>query len=101
MSLKELHVAKKFTALSYDLRWIITPHAVERYIERINPRASYEEALTALAESSCRARFFKKQTPSGNFDYWISDGDGIFFLGHRHHYKWNKLVVASVVKVST
>ena len=39
--------------------WFVTPHAVQRYRERIDPRASYEEALEILAAESERARFVK------------------------------------------
>ena len=40
-------------------RWFITPHAVQRYIERFAPRSSYEEALSALIRESTAARRVK------------------------------------------
>ena len=39
--------------------WFITPHAVRRYIDRFAPRATYEEALSALIRLSAEARRVK------------------------------------------
>lgn len=36
-------------------RWFITPHAVERYIERVRPTLDYDRALAELVELSDRA----------------------------------------------
>lgn len=36
--------------------WFITPHAVRRYIERVEPGATYEQALARLVEWSRVAR---------------------------------------------
>lgn len=47
-----------------DGPWFITPHAVQRYIERCRPRASYEEALHELVELS-RGAVRKKTLESG------------------------------------
>jgi len=33
-------------------RWFITPHAVRRYIERISPGSTYEQALAFLIDQS-------------------------------------------------
>jgi len=40
-------------------RWFITPHAVRRYIARLAPEATYEEALAALVRASHEARRVK------------------------------------------
>lgn len=37
-------------------RWFVTPHAVQRYRERIDPRATYEQALGVLVRESESAR---------------------------------------------
>ncbi|MFY9825577.1 MAG: hypothetical protein WAM82_29655 [Thermoanaerobaculia bacterium] len=39
--------------------WFITPHAVEKYIQRFAPRFTYEEALGALIRESTHARRVK------------------------------------------
>jgi len=49
-------------------RWFITPHAVRAYQRRINRRASYGDALTALVLHSQKAHFVKKL--SGSVEYW-------------------------------
>jgi len=41
--------------MSASGRWFVTPHAVRRYIERVDRRASYEEALDRLIDMSARA----------------------------------------------
>lgn len=40
-------------------KWFITPHAVRRYQERIDPTLTYNEALTALIRHSEKARRVK------------------------------------------
>lgn len=40
-------------------RWFIGPHAVRRYIERVNRRLTYEEALAELIKASHAAHFVK------------------------------------------
>lgn len=40
-------------------RWFITPHAVERYIERVEPGLTYEQALGRLIDLSNAARHVK------------------------------------------
>jgi len=44
-------------------RWFITPHAVARYIERVDPRASYEVALARLIAESETATRVKEIEP--------------------------------------
>jgi hypothetical protein len=44
-------------------KWFITPHAVRRYIERVDLSASYEEALAELIRWSEVARPKKKIAP--------------------------------------
>lgn len=44
-------------------KWFITPHAVERYRERIDPRASYEVALARLIDESMSAKRVKEISP--------------------------------------
>lgn len=41
-------------------RWFITPHAVHQYIDRVDPRATYEQALAVLIDWSERAKPNKK-----------------------------------------
>ena len=41
-------------------KWFITPHAVRRYIERVDRSASYEQALAELVRCSERARRVKE-----------------------------------------
>lgn len=36
-------------------RWFVTPHAVRRYIERIDPSMSYERALGAIIQDGIKA----------------------------------------------
>lgn len=40
-------------------RWFITPHAVRRFIARINPGDTYEQALARLIDASERAHLVK------------------------------------------
>lgn len=51
-------------------RWFITPHAVRRYIERVDRRASYDGALAALAEFSHVAHRVRRLAP----DVWLWRG---------------------------
>lgn len=44
-------------------RWFVTPHAVQRYRERIDPRATYDEALAYLIAASNRAHPVKEIEP--------------------------------------
>lgn len=44
-------------------RWFVTPHAVERYRERIDPRASYDVALARLIAESLVSRPVKELEP--------------------------------------
>lgn len=44
-------------------RWFITPHAVRRYIERVDRRATYEQALSVLIEWSELAKRKKEIAP--------------------------------------
>jgi hypothetical protein len=44
-------------------RWFITPHAVRRYIERVDRRAGYEQALAELVRFSEVARPVKEISP--------------------------------------
>ena len=43
--------------------WFITPHAVRRYIERVERNATYEQALSTLIDWSLRARKKKEIKP--------------------------------------
>lgn len=43
--------------------WFVTPHAVQRYRERVDPRASYEVALARLVAESRVARPVKEIEP--------------------------------------
>lgn len=40
-------------------RWFVTPHAVRRYIERVDHRVAYRVALGALIHEGTQARFVK------------------------------------------
>lgn len=40
-------------------KWFVTPHAVHRYIERMAPELSYEQALGRLVRMVERAHFVK------------------------------------------
>lgn len=44
-------------------KWFITPHAVKRYIERVDRRATYEQALADLVRFSEVARSIKELSP--------------------------------------
>ena len=44
-------------------RWFITPHAVRRYIDRVDRYATYEQALAELVRCSERARCVKEISP--------------------------------------
>jgi hypothetical protein len=44
-------------------RWFVTPHSVRRYIERVDRRATYEQALAALVSFSERARRVREISP--------------------------------------
>jgi hypothetical protein len=44
-------------------RWFITPHAVRRYIERVDRRATYEQALAELVRFSEVAHPVKEIDP--------------------------------------
>lgn len=43
--------------------WFITPHAVRRYIERIEPGLTYEQALGALVRLSTEAQRVRDISP--------------------------------------
>lgn len=49
-------------------RWFVTPHAVHRYIERIDPRATYASALAYLIDQSEVARPMR-EIESGIVEY--------------------------------
>lgn len=40
-------------------RWFVTPHAVRRYITRVHPWMTYEQALSAIIKDSMRAHFVR------------------------------------------
>lgn len=44
-------------------RWFVTPHAVRRYIERVRPELTYEQALEELVAASMRARRLRETSP--------------------------------------
>lgn len=44
-------------------RWFVTPHAVQRYRERIDPLATYDDALAYLIAASERAHPVKEIQP--------------------------------------
>lgn len=44
-------------------QWFITPHAVRRYIERVRPGLTYEQALEELVAASLRARRLHETAP--------------------------------------
>ena len=44
-------------------RFFVTPHAVRRFIERIDPRLTYEQALAELVGCSERVRRVKELSP--------------------------------------
>jgi hypothetical protein len=44
-------------------RWFITPHAVRRYIQRVAPGLTYEQALGELVHLSESARRVKERAP--------------------------------------
>lgn len=52
-------------------RWFISPHAVHRYITRVDTRLSYEEALEALIERSEASRY--QRTVNG-VEFWRATG---------------------------
>lgn len=43
--------------------WIVTPHAVQRFRERIAPEMTYEQARDYLIEQSLTARYVKEWKP--------------------------------------
>lgn len=48
-------------------RWFVTPHAVRRYLERVRPGLTYEQALAEIIRESWRARPVK---PWGRAHLW-------------------------------
>ena len=46
-------------------RWFIAPHAVRRFIERVWPGATYEEALERLIALSASARLIREDHHPG------------------------------------
>lgn len=51
--------------------WIISDHAVQRYILRVRPRLTYQQAHAELVEASRVAHFVRPRGPSG--DLWRSN----------------------------
>lgn len=53
-------------------RWFVTPHAVERYVERIEPGLTYDEALGRLVALSERAHFVREKVTVdfGRVEIW-------------------------------
>lgn len=49
--------------MSITGRFFVTPHAVERYIERIHPGIKYEQALREILEHADRAHRVKEIEP--------------------------------------
>lgn len=49
--------------MSASGRWFVTPHAVQRYRERIDRRATYDEALSALIAMSEGAHAVREIEP--------------------------------------
>jgi hypothetical protein len=49
--------------LSASGNWFITPHAVERYRERVAPRMAYEMALWCLVQLSMQAHRVRDKAP--------------------------------------
>ncbi len=47
-----------------DTTWILTAHALERYVERIRPGISYEQAAQEL-EQHCAGAHLVKELPGG------------------------------------
>lgn len=56
-------------------RWFVTPHAVQRYRDRIDPQASYEKALGVLIHLTARAHFVRP-TREGAELWRLSGADG-------------------------
>jgi len=59
-------------------RWFVTPHAVNRYIERVDRKLSYDDALAHIIKDSELARFVRQ----------LPDKDGIrveLWRGKRPH----------------
>lgn len=44
-------------------RWFVTPHAVQRFRERVDQHASYEDALAYLIAASARAHPVREIEP--------------------------------------
>lgn len=42
-------------------RWFIGPHSVRRYIERVAPRLSYEDALERMISESERSHYVRTE----------------------------------------
>jgi len=55
------------------MRWIISPHAVDRYRERIAPEATEAEARQQLAEAAARASLLRERARTGELRY-LADG---------------------------
>ena len=56
-------------------RWFVTPHAVQRYRERVDPSLSYDGALCALVVLSERAHFVKRR--EDGVEHWrVGRSDG-------------------------
>lgn len=49
--------------MAVDGAWFVTPHAVRRYIERVDPSASYEGALASLVVLSTQAHPVREISP--------------------------------------
>ena len=56
--------------MSFAGRWFITPHAVLRYMRRVRPGCSYEQALGDLIHLSRAARLVKRLNTGG----WLYRG---------------------------
>ena len=67
MPMKDCVKAARGPATNAAGRWFITPHAVRRYIDRVAPDATHEQALSALISHSETAHFVR---PRGTVEEW-------------------------------
>lgn len=48
-------------------RWLLTDHAIERYRERVNRRATYEQAIEELQRDIAGGHLVRKE---GEIEHW-------------------------------
>lgn len=71
-----LSVVRRNSAGGAIGRWFITPHAVHRYIQRVRPMATYEQALNDLVRLSETAHLVRRD---GDTEHWRAKGKRLRF----------------------